>query len=298
MLIKKAVITAAGEGSRMLPLTRGIRKEMLPLCARSFENGFTLKPVVQLILEDLYYIGIRNFCFVVRAGEHMIKDYFTLKPSYMSYLKKKGRLSQDVERLYEILSDVNIQYVYQKTPRGFGDAVFKARSFVRDDDFIVHAGDGYVLNGQALFKKLIDLHERLSASATLIVRRVADPKRYGVIAGKSEMYESERLIRVERLIEKPPNPPSNLAIVAVYAFKPELMEHLSRLKPGATGEIELTDALMKLIEAGGKVYALELDDINSSWLSVGTPQSYLKALETTRLNALGSALYASQSLER
>ena len=126
--METAVITAAGEGSRLLPLTRGMRKEMLPLCAKSADGGLTLKPLLHLILEQLYGAGIRKFCFVLRKGESMWKEYLTLNGEYVKTLIKKGRYSGDIDRLRTLITDSHIAFVYQETPRGFGDAVLRARS--------------------------------------------------------------------------------------------------------------------------------------------------------------------------
>ncbi|MEM0119933.1 MAG: sugar phosphate nucleotidyltransferase [Thermoprotei archaeon] len=294
MNIEKAVITAAGEGSRMLPLTRGIRKEMLPLCAKSRSNGLTLKPLVQIILEELYSLGVRSFCFVVRRGEHMIKDYFTLRESYLKYLKKIGRLSEDLEALRKILSDVHLEFVYQPLPKGFGDAVWRAAHFVGDDPFILHAGDGFILSGRQVYSGLIDTFSKIHASGMLLTRLVNNPSKYGVVSGRFDVVGGLRVFRVDEVVEKPSNPPSNMALVAVYVFDHTIMDALNSIRPGATGEVELTDGIMRLIKQRGGVYALELDEVKHKWLSVGTPEGYLKALDITRLSVEGSLTYANR----
>jgi UTP--glucose-1-phosphate uridylyltransferase len=293
--VEKAVITAAGEGSRMLPLTRGIRKEMLPLCAKSSSNGFTLKPIVQLIMEDLYEVGLRSFCFVIRRGEHMIRDYFELKTSYLEYLKKTKRYAEDLENLRRMISNVELEFVYQSVPKGFGDAVLKAKRFVGDDDFVLHAGDGYTLNGSTLLRKLVRVHKKLEASATLVTRVVDDPTKYGVVSGSQEVVKGEKVLVVNHLVEKPRSPPSKFALIAVYAFSPLIMGALENTAPGATGELELTDGITNVLRMGGKVYSIELDEPKSKWLSVGSPEGYLKSLETSRLSVEGSSICANRS---
>lgn len=295
MKIEKAVITAAGEGSRMLPLTRGIRKEMLPLCAKSRSDGLTLKPLVQIILEELYALGLRSFCFVVRRGEHMIKDYFTLRDTYLKYLKRMGKLSEDLEALRQILSDVNLEFVYQPLPKGFGDAVRRAADFVGDDPFVLHAGDGLILNGRQVYAGLVDAFLRTQASGMLLTRLVNNPTRYGVVSGRFEVVNGSRVFYVDGVVEKPTSPPSNMALVAVYVFDHTIMDALQATVAGPTGEIELTDGIMHLIRRSGRVYALELDEVKYKWLSVGTPEGYLKALEITRLSVEGSLAYANRS---
>jgi UTP--glucose-1-phosphate uridylyltransferase len=293
--IEKAVITAAGEGSRMLPLTRGIRKEMLPLCAKSRSDGLTLKPLVQIILEELYALGLRIFCFVVRRGEHMIKDYFTLRETYLKYLKRMGKLSEDLEALRQILSDVNLEFVYQPLPKGFGDAVRRAADFVGDDPFVLHAGDGLILNGRQVYAGLVDAFLRTQASGMLLTRLVNNPTKYGVVSGRFEVVNGSRVFYVDGVVEKPTSPPSNMALVAVYVFDHTIMDALQATLAGPTGEVELTDGIMHLIRRNGRVYALELDEVKYKWLSVGTPEGYLKALEITRLSVEGSLAYANRS---
>jgi len=292
--IDKAVITAAGEGSRMLPLTRGIRKEMLPLCAKSRADGLTLKPLVQMIVEELYDLGLRSFCFVLRRGEHMVKDYFTLRDSYINYLRRRGKLSEDLERLREILSDIQLEYVYQPVPKGFGDAVLRAKKFVGGDPFLLHAGDGVILNGGKVYGGMVEAFFRLGCSAVLLTRLVNNPTRYGVVSGRFEVVGGSRVFKVDSVVEKPAKPPSNMALVAVYVFGSEIMDALGNTSKGTTGEVELTDGIMRLIEKGGKVFALELEEVKYKWLSVGTPESYLKALEVTRLSVEGSLASANQ----
>ncbi len=295
MTVGKAVITAAGEGSRMLPLTRGIRKEMLPLCTRSAADGITLKPLVHIILEELYGLGIRSFCFVVRRGEHMIKDYFTLKESYLKYLRRRSMLSEDLEALREILSDIHLEFVYQWFPKGFGDAVLRASQFVGDDPFVVHAGDGLILNGAQVYRELVDSFKRTGASAMLLTRIVNNPTRYGVVSGRFVVVNGARVFEVEGVVEKPRNPPSSMALVAVYVFDHLILDALKSTGTGPTGEVELTDGVMRLIRDAGRVYALELDESKYKWLSVGTPEGYLKALELSRLSVEGSLAYANRS---
>src|SRR5579875_512835 len=279
----------------MLPLTRGIRKEMLPLCAKSRSDGLTLKPLVQIILEELYALGLRSFCFVVRRGEHMIRDYFTLRESYLRYLRRIGKLSEDLEALRQILSDVNLEYVYQPLPKGFGDAVRRAADFVGDDPFVLHAGDGLILNGHQVYAGLIDAFLRTQASGMLLTRLVNNPTRYGGVSGRVEVVNGSRVFYVDGVVEKPANPPSNMALVAVYVFDHTIMDSLQATTPGTTGEVELTDGIMHMIRSRRRVYALELDEVKYKWLSVGTPEGYLKALDITKLSVEGSLAYANRS---
>lgn len=282
MKLEKAVVTAAGQGSRMLPLTRGIRKEMLPLCSKTSADTFMLKPLVHLIFEQLYRVGIRSFCFVVRTDEHMIKDYFTLKESYIDYLKKMGRYTEELETLREMVSDSHIEFVNQVRPEGFGDAVLKSKRFVGDDDFLVHAGDGYLLHGDLVITRLMGVHLRHGSSATLVTRRVNDPSKYGVVSKYTRVGSRPEVYLVDGVVEKPKHPPTNMALTAVYAFKPDLMVHLAWPERPRGSQSELTDGIAGLIKSGRKVYAIGLREGKTKWLSVGSPEGYLRALEITR----------------
>jgi UTP--glucose-1-phosphate uridylyltransferase len=289
--VKRAVITAAGEGSRMLPLTRGIRKEMLPLYCRNSKSGLSMKPTLHLILEQLYELGIRSFCFVVREGEHMVQDYFTLRPEYIESLKSAKKYSPEIEDLRNLLSDIELKYVYQRTPKGFGDAVLSAKSFVSDDEFLLHAGDGYLLRGKKLLLDLIQKHDSLDASATLIVRKVEDPSKYGVVTPGDSAPGG--VLEVKAVEEKPKRPTSNLALLPIYAFKPDIMDLLTGVNPGKTGEVELTDGIMQLIRTKGRVFALRLEDTDSQWLSVGNADRYFTSLQASKLQAEDSWSSAS-----
>ena len=282
--METAVITAAGEGSRLLPLTRGMRKEMLPLCAKSADGGLTLKPLLHLILEQLYGAGIRNFCFVLRKGENLWKQYLTLDESYVKTLVSKGKYSEDIRRLHSIVSDSQISFAYQGAPRGFGDAVLASKKFVKDNDFIVHAGDGYIVNGKFLIPDLIGMHSKLGAKAVLISRKVEDATRYGVVSGKADNSYGADLIRVENIVEKSSAPPSNDALIAVYSFNSAIFDSLKNTKPNErTGEIELSDGILNMLN-GGKVYSFTLDTKKYQWLSVGSINGYLKAFDLLRAN--------------
>jgi UTP--glucose-1-phosphate uridylyltransferase len=228
----------------------------------------------------------------------MVKDYFTLEPSYIKYLIGASKYSVELEELRRILADVNIEYVQQTLPNGFGDAVLKARKFVSGDSFLLHAGDGYLLNGVPTLQRLLKVHTTFAPSATVLTRVVENPTAYGIVSGTHEMKGGERLLRVNSLVEKPENPPSNHGLTAVYTFGSALMDALSGTRPGRTGEIELTDGVMEMVRTGKTVYAIELDETTPKWLSVGSPENYLRSLEISRLSVESSPAHASKSLAK
>ncbi|MGC9191996.1 MAG: sugar phosphate nucleotidyltransferase [Conexivisphaera sp.] len=269
-MIRKAVVTAAGLGTRLSPATKELPKEMLPVFHR--EGGrMVVKPLLQLIFEQLHSIGIREFCFVIGRGKRAIEDHFTQDPRFLRELRERGkdREAESLERFYSMLSDSVITWVNQPEPRGFGDAVLKARAFVGSDRFMVAAGDTYIISGEdgnSHLRELASAGE--SADAVLLLRRVPDPSQYGVAVVRGG--------RVLRVVEKPRERISSLAIMPFYAFSPGIMDHLARIGPGVGGEVQLTDAIQSALDSGSDVRYVLLG--RSRWLDIGTPESYWRAL--------------------
>jgi UTP--glucose-1-phosphate uridylyltransferase len=276
IMIRKAVITAAGLGTRLLSVTKAQPKEMLPVFARCQEGGLCMKPIVQLVFEDLFKVGFREFCFVVGRGQRTIREHFTPDSSFLSILDKKGKngLAKELEGFYEMVKRSRIDWINQAEPRGFGDAVMKTKNFVNDDVFLVHAGDSYFISsGLEHLKLLRSQAESLQAQAEFLVQEVQDPRRYGVV---ESIGESDGLIKVKRVVEKPEVPVSRLAIMPVYMFQPAIFGGLREARPGYGGELQLTDGIEKLIESGASVYGLKLSP-ESVRLDVGSPDSYMEA---------------------
>lgn len=287
MSVRKAVITAAGLGTRLLPYTKELPKEMLPLFARCVHGGLCLKPVLQLIFEQLYSYGVREFCFVVGRGKRAIEDFFTRDSNFLEYLyvKNKRELAQDLDEFYRRVESSTIMFVNQPEPRGFGDAVYRARFFVGDEPFIVHAGDDLILSKNAShLARLAKVFEEMNAEAVFLVERVGDPRRYGVIRG---VEVCPRVYKVVDIVEKPRKPPSNIAAIAIYIFTSKIFRALERVAPDQSGEIQLTDAIKLLVEEGYPVYAVELLP-DEKRLDVGTPESYWNALRLSYERAVGN----------
>ncbi len=282
----KAVILAAGLGTRLVPYSKEMPKEMLPILVKEGET-FVLKPILQVVFEQLYEAEIREFCFVVGRGKRAIEDHFTPDWGYVDELRAKGKEKQAeiLSRFYEMVEKSNIMWVNQPVPRGTGDAVFKAKSFVNGDYFIAAAGDNLFL-GENVPRRLIDLFRRLNAPL-ITVKTVEEPQRYGVVEGDPI---DDRVMRVRRIVEKPREPKSNLVNTSLYLFPPEIMDAIRRTRPSPRGEIEITDSIQILINEGVEFYAYEP---KACWIDVGTPRTYLKAL----LASLGSSLPAENITE-
>ncbi|HDI74672.1 MAG TPA: hypothetical protein ENF55_01810, partial [Thermoprotei archaeon] len=172
--MKKAVIPAAGLGTRLLPTTKELPKEMMPIFYK--RRGETiLKPTLQIIFEELYDAGIREFCFIVGRGKRAIEDHFTPDYNFLEYLRKKGKevVAEDIEEFYEKIDNSVLVFVNQPQPRGFGDAVLKAKAFVGNEPFIVHAGDAIIFseNNEHL-KKIINVFYHKKAEAVFLLKEV------------------------------------------------------------------------------------------------------------------------------
>ena len=247
--IRKAVIPAAGYGTRFLPATKATPKEMLPIVD---------KPTIQYIVEEALESGIEDILIISGHGKRAIEDHFDSAPALEHELERKGKTELlDVVRE---TTDVNVHYVRQKYMRGLGDAIFCARSFVGDEPFAVLLGDDVVYHPErSALGQLIDVYEARGGSV-LGCQMVADEQvsSYGIVAG--ETLENPRLMRVFDMVEKPSvdEAPSRMAVLGRYIISPAIFSILSETKPGKGGEIQLTDAL-KVLAQREAVYAYDFE---------------------------------------
>ena len=247
--IRKAVIPAAGYGTRFLPATKATPKEMLPIVD---------KPTIQYIVEEALESGIEDILIISGHGKRAIEDHFDSAPALEHELERKGKTELlDVVRE---TTDVNVHYVRQKYMRGLGDAIFCARSFVGDEPFAVLLGDDVVYHPErSALGQLIDVYEARGGSV-LGCQMVADEQvsSYGIVAG--ETLENPRLMRVFDMVEKPAieEAPSRMAVLGRYIISPAIFSILRETKPGKGGEIQLTDAL-KVLAQREAVYAYDFE---------------------------------------
>lgn len=233
--VRKAIIPAAGLGTRFLPATKAMPKEMLPIID---------KPTIQYIVEEAVESGIEDIIIVTGKGKRAIEDHFDHAFELESNLAEKGKLKllEEVRRS----SKVDIHYIRQKEPRGLGHAVWCARRFIGNEPFAVLLGDDIVQADTPCLKQLMDQYE-VTGSSVIGVQPVADSEtqRYGIV---DPMAKDGRLYQVRNFVEKPPagKAPSNLAIMGRYILTPEIMGILDHHEEGAGGEIQLTDAIQKL----------------------------------------------------
>lgn len=245
--VKKAIIPAAGLGTRFLPATKAMPKEMLPIVDR---------PTIEYIVEEAIASGIEDIIIVTGKGKRAIEDHFDRNFELEENLKEKGKLEL-LEKVNQS-SKVEIHYIRQKEPKGLGHAVWCARNFIGDEPFAVLLGDDIVQAEVPCTKQLINQYNE-TGSSVIGVQTVPDNEthRYGII---DPISSNDRLYKVSNFVEKPKQgtAPSNLAIMGRYVLTPEIFEFLALQETGAGGEIQLTDAIQKLNESQ-KVYAYDFE---------------------------------------
>ncbi|MDO4793000.1 MAG: UTP--glucose-1-phosphate uridylyltransferase GalU [Filifactor alocis] len=242
--VKKAIIPAAGLGSRFLPATKAQPKEMLPVVD---------KPTLQYIIEEAVNSGIEEILIITGRNKSSIEDHFDKSVELELELEKSGK-TELLKLVRDISNMVNIHYIRQKEPKGLGHAVSCAKSFIGDEPFAILLGDDIVDAKTPCLKQLIDAYDDYGA-AILGVKEVEETEvdKYGIVDG---LKRSDNLYEVSDLVEKPEigKAPSNVAILGRYIITPRIFEILENTAPGKNGEIQLTDALRTLLKEE-KMYA-------------------------------------------
>ncbi len=237
-MIHKAVIPAAGFGTRFLPATKSQPKEMLPVVDT---------PVIQYVVEEAVAAGITDIIMVIGRGKRAIEEHFDRSWELEEMLQEKGKL-EELETLRRISDLADIHFIWQKEMKGLGDAVYCARHHVGDSPFAVLLGDTITDGPTPVTKQLIDVYDRYNESVVALEEVSWDRvSRYGVIDGSPV---DDGVMLIKRLVEKPPREeaPSNLVIASRYVLSPEIFEHLGRTKRGKNDEIQLTDAMQMLLQ--------------------------------------------------
>jgi UTP--glucose-1-phosphate uridylyltransferase len=268
MRVRKAVLPAAGWGTRFLPATKAQPKEMLPLVDR---------PVIQYAVEEAVAAGIEQIIIVTSSQKRAIEDHFDLSYELEHLLEEKG----DIEMLRQIrrISDLaQIAYVRQKEQLGLGHAVLVAKELVGHEPFAVILSDDVVVGDRPCIGQLIHAYQQTHASVVAVMEVPhEETSRYGVIAAEPSVdpLDHGRLHRVTRLVEKPDpaDAPSDLAIIGRYVLTPKIFDKLEQTQKGAGGEIQLTDAIEALMEEQ-QVYAYEFEGTR---YDAGTTMGWLKA---------------------
>ena len=244
--VKKAVIPAAGLGTRFLPATKAMPKEMLPIVD---------KPTIQYIIEEAVASGIEDILIVTGKGKRAIEDHFDSVPELEQTLIEKGK--SEFLALVEETTNINIHFIRQSKPMGLGHAVLQAKAFVGDEPFVVMLGDDIVQAEVPCTRQLIEQYEKTESSIIGVQPVSPDvTHRYGIVDPQESLEDG--LHKVASFVEKPASgtEPSNLAILGRYLFTPQIFKYLETQEAGAGGEIQLTDAITRLNEMQ-RVFAYE-----------------------------------------
>ncbi len=269
-MIRKALLPVAGLGTRMLPITKVVPKELLPILNR---------PAIEYIVQEIIQSGLDTIIFVISSGKEGIVDYFDINLGLRKFLEERNkvellRLVEEVESKVE-----NLVAVRQKKPEGLGHAVLMGERVIGNEPFAVILGDDLVASDVPCLKQMLSVYLELSAKyedASLIALEEVpreDVSKYGIVDGDRV---SENIIRMRRVIEKPPleEAPTNYAIIGRYIFTPKIFEHLKRI-PKRGGEYQLTDAIQGLIDDGYPVFGFFFQ---GKRLDTGNLKGYLKAI--------------------
>ena len=274
--VRKAVIPAAGLGTRFLPATKAIAKEMLPIVD---------KPTIQFIVEEALKSGIEDILIVTGKAKRPIEDHFDSNIELEMSLKEKGK--DDLLKLVEETTDINLHFIRQSHPKGLGHAVLQAKAFIGDEPFAVLLGDDVVVNNDAkpALKQLIDAYVYKEASVVGVQTvEHGEIDKYGIVS-PSNSYQREcggRLVKLNDMVEKPnvDEAPSDMAVLGRYVLTPKIFELLENQEKGAGGEIQLTDAIKRLMDIQA-VYAYDFEGIR---YDVGDKFGFIKATIDFALN--------------
>jgi len=263
MKVRKAIIPAAGLGTRFLPATKAQPKEMLPIVD---------KPTIQYIIEEAIASGIEQILIITGRGKRAIEDHFDRSFELEEELRRKGQ-EELLTQVLDIANLVDIHYIRQKEPRGLGHAINCARAFIGDEPFAVLLGDDIVDSEKPCLRQIMDIYEEYHTTV-LGVQRVPweDCSKYGIVAGKEV---DDHIFKIKDMVEKPDRDqaPSNIAILGRYIIRPSIFKYLENAQPGKGGEIQLTDALHRQME-NEAMYAFEFE---GKRYDVGNKLGFLQA---------------------
>lgn len=263
MKVRKAIIPAAGLGTRFLPATKAQPKEMLPIVD---------KPTIQYIIEEAVAAGIQDIIVVTGRNKRSIEDHFDRSIELEMELERSQK-TEMLQMVKEISEMANIHYIRQKEPRGLGHAILAARHFIGEEPFAVLLGDDVVISKKPCLEQMIDVFEEYQTSilgVQTVLHEVVD--KYGIVAGKQV---DERVYKVRDMVEKPSQEeaPSNIAVLGRYIITPEIFEFLETQDAGKGGEIQLTDALKRL----AKRQAMYAYEFRGHRYDVGSKTGFIQA---------------------
>lgn len=266
--VRKAVIPAAGLGTRFLPATKALAKEMLPIVD---------VPTIQYIIEEAVESGIEEVLVITNSNKHAMENHFDVNYELEERLKASGKNVQ-VKMIRDIADLANIYYIRQKEPKGLGHAILCAKTFIGDEPFAVLLGDDIVVNknSKPALKQLIDAYQK-THSSVVGVQTVPeeDVSKYGIVEPDLAHSHNGRLVKLSSMVEKPEQEkaPSQMAVLGRYVLTPEIFDLLETQETGAGGEIQLTDAIKRLMDRQA-VYAYDFEGVR---YDVGDKFGFIKA---------------------
>lgn len=274
-MIDTVIVPAAGLGTRLFTVTKETPKEMIPLFYKTNDGSVFLKPLLEIIFENLFDAGFRNFCFIVGRGKESIENHFSPHYDFLELLEKKKEknYSKILSSFYKKIEKSSIVWIRQHVQKGIGPATLLAKNIINDKPFLFHAGDLYIPN-QNYLNDIINIHNKFQPSATIGLKQVSNPTRYGVATIKKSKGQKYEIINV---VEKPKHPPTNYALTGVNIFEPEIFPAIAKTKAGVNGEIQLTDSIQTLIKSKKQVVG-SLMKKTDPCIDIGVPETYYEAL--------------------
>jgi len=269
--ISKAIVPAAGLGTRLLPATKSQPKEMLPVGR---------KPGIQYVVEELQAASLRQLLIITGSHKRSIEDHLDMDPKLITTLEQAGNEAVLSDLAY-LQDDSHFFYTRQSTPRGLGHAISLGRDFVDDEYFVVALGDSLIAaeNPAAALQAMREVRDQLDAAAIVAVEQVPTEEtyRYGIVEIEGAEPPPGEPVAMEDIVEKPTTDtaPSTLAVAARYILSPAIFDALDRTPPDRKGEIQLTDAIKLLIQTGAPVYAWRLDEGQTRY-DIGNFESYFR----------------------
>jgi UTP--glucose-1-phosphate uridylyltransferase len=267
MKIKKAVIPAAGLGTRFLPVTKSMPKEMLPIIDT---------PAIHYVVKEAVEAGLDDVIIITGRGKRAVEDYFDESPEMEMHLKKNKK-DDLLKTIREISSMVNVHYIRQKEPKGLPDAILAAEKHIGDEPFAVLLGDDIIVSDIPCIRQLVDV-STIKHSSVIAVQDVPREKisRYGAVKASRLPAEAQELYQVEHIVEKPKieEAPSTLAAIGRYVFTPEIFDAMRQTKPGVNNELQIADSINILCDSQ-KVYACAF---KGKRYDIGDKLGYIQAI--------------------
>ena len=274
-VIDTVVIPAAGLGTRLFTWTKESPKEMVPIFYKTKDDKILIKPLLEIIFENLFDSGFRNFCMIIGRGKNTIEDHLAPNYDFVDILEKKGEYeySKILLKLYKKIEKSSIFWIRQHSLKGIGPATLLSEKIIADKPFLFHAGDLYIPQKKYL-NELMEVHNSQNPFATIGLRKVKDPRQFGV----AELKKFDKMkFKVTHVVEKPKKPLTNYALTGVNIFEPEIFDAIRKTKIGVNGEIQLTDSIQTLIDTNHLVMASIMNS-RAQCIDIGTPKNYFKAL--------------------